>query len=726
MENISIKDLWQLSPEERLVYLKTKWDLVDDCVYGQIEEKMTASGSKLYTLKNVKNINGKILEYPFDTGDIKKISKKVNDFGIFAGFVCKIQHSCMVKAHIIISEQSECLKANNPLSVAIQSLAIISIIPSSFVIKDEEGNLLIEESLSQFLLKTKLPKIDDTINKYEDELLSVRTKLSKKNEELSKVNDQISEIDDKRQVIKESLQNEKNELHKIKNECKRDKQKEISRFNKIKEETVKRMEQLKDYVQSKADFLHDLKLISPEQYNYVTGKTVKKLDVEEKYLDFEKDLNGDLDQLISQIQSYLYSQDKYYPKSILEIFLTLLRTNDLIIISGSSGSGKSFLVKAFAQAIGGVAKIIPVKPNWTSSEDLLGYYNPMQKSYMTTPFLDAIVAAKRDPEHLHLICLDEMNLARVEYYFADFLSVLEEREKIPTINLYSNEEAEHIKSEFRTMIDIFEESRSDFPDKRFANFGDFLHHKEITQKLHEILGKQENNSLIDLYGRARRMVSGILTIPAEFEFPSNVRIIGTINIDQTTHYFAPKVLDRAYLLKFESPLANVALVEEEVAGMDKDPSPVYLPPNDFWPKREPYPRYDSSNYIASKISEWNKEFLSPLGIEIGMRVMRQALLFQELYGRIRSDRTEQLIDSDTLNIIILLKILPHFIFDGDMNGSKDNNEIKKHDLVQQLAGEINATINPTTENNNSTNASTELQRMIQRAEHNDNVYNFWT
>jgi len=66
------------------------------------------------------------------------------------------------------------------------------------------------------------------------------------------------------------------------------------------------------------------------------------------------------------------------------------------------------------------------------------------------------------------------------------------------------------------------------------------------------------------------------------------------------------------------------------------------------------------------------------------------------------------------------------MFDGDMNVSKDNNEIKKHDLVKQFAGEINATINPTIEDNDSTNASVELQRMIRSAEHNDNVYNFWT
>jgi|SaaInlLV_10m_DNA_2_1039722.scaffolds.fasta_scaffold09103_2 hypothetical protein len=726
MKYITIKDLWGVSSEEKLVYLKEQWELVDDCVYGQIEEKLTGTGSKFYTLTSVKNINGKMLEYPFNAEMIKYITKKISDFGIFLGRKGKLHSGCLVRAQIIISEQRECEKANNPLSVAVQSLAAISTVPNSFVKKDEDGNVLIEKSLKEYLIKTKLSDIDNTIHKSKVELSHFKTQLAKKNEELKEVNDQILDTDDKRQIIKKNLQNEKNELHKIKNECKRDKQKEISRLNKTKEETMKKMDQLKEYVQSKADFLRDLELISQDQYNYVTGKTVQKLDNEEKQLDFEKDLNKDFGQLISQIQYYLYKQNKYYPKSIIENFLTLLNTNDLIIISGPSGSGKSFLVKSFAQAIGGVAKIIPVKPNWTSSEDLLGYYNPMQKSYLTTPFLDAIVAAKRDPDHLHLICLDEMNLARVEYYFADFLSVLEEREKTPTITLYSNEEAEHIKSEFKAIIDIFEKSRSDFPDKRFANFGDFLHHKEISQKLQAILGKQESNSLVDLYGRVRRMVSGILTIPAEFEFPSNVRIIGTINIDQTTHYFAPKILDRAYLLKFESPLANVNRVEEEVEGMNKKHNPVYLAPNVFWKNREPYPPYYSKNSIASKISEWNKDFLSPLGIEIGMRVMRQSLLFLKLYDEIRPECTEKLLYSDTLNIILLSKILPHFMFDGDMNVSKDNNEIKKHDLVKQFAGEINATINPTIEDNDSTNASVELQRMIRSAEHNDNVYNFWT
>lgn len=726
MEYIALKDLWEMSPDERLVYLKNQWELVDDCVYGLLEKKSLANGSEIHTLRNVRNVNGKILEYPFDTDEIQSINKKVNDLGIYAGGKRNIKPNSWVKATIVISTPSECEKANNPLSIEIKSANIIPTIPSRFVTKDADGNILIEESIKQYLVETKLPDINDTINKYEEELSYLKTTLTQKNEELVEANEQMSDLDDKRQVIKESLKNEKNELDIIKNECHRDKQGEIERLDFTKKNTRQKMMQLKEYVQSKADFLRELKLISQDQSDYVTGKATPELETNKSHISFSNDLNSDYEELISHIQSYLFEKNKLYPKSVLETFLTLLRTNDLIIISGSSGCGKSYLVKSFAEAIGGVAKIIPVKPNWTSSEDLLGYYNPMQKSYITTPFLDAIVAAKRDPDHLHLICLDEMNLARVEYYFADFLSVLEEREKTPTISLYSKEEADHIKAEFRTIIDIFEKARSDFPDKRFIDFGDFLHHKDITQKLQDIFGKQENNSLVDLYGKLRRMVSGVLTIPAEFEFPNNVRIIGTINIDQTTHYFAPKVLDRAYLLKFENPLAHVALVEEEVKGREINSSPVYLSPNDFWQIRGPYPEYKHNDGIASKFLEWNKEFLSPLGIEIGMRVVRQSLLFQKLYKEIRPERTDQLFSSDTLNNILLMKILPHFMFDGDMSGVKDNTEIKKHDLVKQFAGEINDTINLTKESSTSINASTELQRMIQSAEHNDNVYNFWT
>ncbi len=123
-----------------------------------------------------------------------------------------------------------------------------------------------------------------------------------------------------------------------------------------------------------------------------------------------------------QCITYLYHKKSLiYTNYQIRNFLTLLKTHDIIVLSGLSGSGKTQIVKAFAEALGGVAKIIPVKPNWTSSDDLTGYYNPLQMSFLPTPFTEAIVEAIHNPNQLYFICLDEMNLARVEYYFADFL-----------------------------------------------------------------------------------------------------------------------------------------------------------------------------------------------------------------------------------------------------------------------------------------------------------------
>ena len=116
----------------------------------------------------------------------------------------------------------------------------------------------------------------------------------------------------------------------------------------------------------------------------------------------------------------------------------------MIVLSGSSGSGKTSLCREYARVTGSICHVIPVKPNWTSAEDLLGFYSPIEKRYLKTPFLNALLEASKDPSHLHIICLDEMNLARPEYYFADFLSVLETRSSNPrrpecTAGCYSSE-----------------------------------------------------------------------------------------------------------------------------------------------------------------------------------------------------------------------------------------------------------------------------------------------
>jgi hypothetical protein len=156
-----------------------------------------------------------------------------------------------------------------------------------------------------------------------------------------------------------------------------------------------------------------------------------------------------------------------------------------VILCGLSGSGKTWLAELYAKAVGAEKELIPVAPNWTTNEDLIGYLNPMDGRYHDTRFsrfLRRAAAAYEEAKAaavvarpFHLI-LDEMNLARVEYYFAKFLSAMEQR------------------------------SRSG--DARID------------------LGDDEQVSL-----------------------PPNLVFIGTVNVDETTHGFADKVYDRAQLLE---------------------------------------------------------------------------------------------------------------------------------------------------------------------------------
>ncbi|MBN1834384.1 MAG: EVE domain-containing protein [Spirochaetales bacterium] len=111
-----------------------------------------------------------------------------------------------------------------------------------------------------------------------------------------------------------------------------------------------------------------------------------------------------------------------------------LNTRGFVILSGLSGTGKTWLAELYAEAIGARFKLIPVAPNWTTNEDLLGYFNPLDRKYYDTDFSLFLREAaaeweqaqdqNREPQSFHVL-LDEMNLARVEYYFAKFLSVME-------------------------------------------------------------------------------------------------------------------------------------------------------------------------------------------------------------------------------------------------------------------------------------------------------------
>ncbi len=114
----------------------------------------------------------------------------------------------------------------------------------------------------------------------------------------------------------------------------------------------------------------------------------------------------------------------FYPISDIREFIAGLSVSHILILQGMSGTGKTSLAYAFGEFIGNPSLIVPVQPMWKERTDLLGYYNEFTRRFNETPLLQKMYEANGSPE-MYITVLDELNIARVEYYFAEFLSLLE-------------------------------------------------------------------------------------------------------------------------------------------------------------------------------------------------------------------------------------------------------------------------------------------------------------
>ena len=148
-----------------------------------------------------------------------------------------------------------------------------------------------------------------------------------------------------------------------------------------------------------------------------------------------------LEELCNSFRNYAASKlGLYYTIDIVRQVFAGMATSKLIILEGISGTGKTSLAYALGKFFSFDSALIPVQPSWKDRSELLGYYNEFTKKFNETEFLKALYVSTYRKD-LDVIVLDEMNLARIEYYFAEFLSVMEMREKeswvldlIPTVD----------------------------------------------------------------------------------------------------------------------------------------------------------------------------------------------------------------------------------------------------------------------------------------------------
>ena len=201
-------------------------------------------------------------------------------------------------------------------------------------------------------------------------------------------------------------------------------------------------------------------------------------------------------------------------------YLTALRTKPFMLLAGISGTGKSRIVREMAKACWTPDEdeygkncprnfcMVQVKPNWHDSSDLIGYVSRINgEKYVVGPFLRFIAKAIKDPKRPYFLCLDEMNLAPVEQYFAEYLSVIESRKlqdgQIETDPIVPYENTEAYGSLIDQLFDSDEERKAYKTEEG---------------------GKR-------------------LTIP------ENLFVVGTVNMDETTFSFSRKVLDRAMTIE---------------------------------------------------------------------------------------------------------------------------------------------------------------------------------
>jgi predicted nucleic acid-binding Zn-ribbon protein len=230
---------------------------------------------------------------------------------------------------------------------------------------------------------------------------------------------------------------------------------------------------------------------------------------------------------------YLESHGLQYPKRVLHAFHAALKTADmspLVVLAGISGTGKSLLPKRYSEAMGIHMVSLAVQPRWDSPQDLFGFFNHLEGRYKATELARAMVQFERynrpswklptDWNHerddrMLLVLLDEMNLARVEYYFSEFLSKLETR---------------------RSILNTEADARSRDPVEIALDTGS--------------LREGEHN--IRLYpGR-------------------NLLFTGTMNEDESTQSLSDKVLDRACVLRFGRPAKMAAAKAQTEIAAEKN------------------------------------------------------------------------------------------------------------------------------------------------------------
>lgn len=370
------------------------------------------------------------------------------------------------------------------------------------------------------------------------------------------------------------------------------------------------------------------------------------------------------------IQAQLDARGYQYEHTTLRQLIVALMAEQMIILSGPSGTGKTTIVKQLADVIHANYEIIPVQPSWTDKQDLLGFYNPIRKLYVPSAFLDCLIEAKQHQKRLYFICLDEINLAQIEYYLADLLSIRELDDG--KIRLYSDFERKQNLNEIQWYVQ------------------QLVQHEVTHENLEEVLQNLDIDSLQHFEMVTR--FENLTRYPAQFEIPENVRIIGTMNVDGAVQALSPKVIDRSFVIPIERQQPEHVEKAEEIGQYDVKTKHFTMDTNNH--VEVPARIVNAVTAIRDELKKWN--------ITYNQRFEKHVSLYYEALS------TFQLTYDQLVDDVILMKLLPRL-----------------HEMVEDDAPINNLIKLVETQTNSETQSKTKLENMKKRFEQTQ-LYSFWS
>lgn len=398
--------------------------------------------------------------------------------------------------------------------------------------------------------------------------------------------------------------------------------------------------------------------ITDKEYNEIFLEMINSLSVSKKVK------TPSLDYPLQKIYFGAPGTEKSHE---IKMLLLAMRTKPFLLLAGISGTGKSRIVKQMAfescpnieqlrndMTAPGNYELIEVKPNWHDSTELLGYESEIGgQHYVITPFVRFLVKAMRFQDKApFFVCMDEMNLAPVEQYFAEFLSVLESRQLKEGV----------ITSEPLIKAEIFAKYENTLKDELFGikrnepkNYGSATEDKNV-----------EYGDFNNVYEELKK--NGL-------RLPSNLIVIGTVNMDETTHQFSRKVIDRAMTIEMniedgEQPFNDFF---NEKTSLEYKDYPVdkrlFLPKVVQASEALLILSEDDANYLKKNVPQLLNELnltLNNTPFKVAFRVQNELILY---FYSLREEKLEELAE-DLLKLafdaILMMKVLPRIEGDEDL------------------------------------------------------------